>query len=76
MPVRARGDAADRDAFPIGHQRAFGALFAAVCRGFSGDFAAARRFDQATVDDEVFQVQSDDPVVGLQADLLQVAEYP
>lgn len=54
----------------------FGALLAAVYRGFPGGFAAARCFDQAAVDDEVLQIQSDDPVVGLQADLLQFAEDP
>ena len=55
MPVRAYGDAADRDAFPVGHQRALGDLHVAVHWGFPNGFAVVGCFDHVAIDDEVLQ---------------------
>lgn len=55
IPVRARGNAADRDAFPVRHQRALGDLHVAVHWGFPNGFAAVGCFDHVAIDDEVLQ---------------------
>ena len=57
-----------------GHQRALGALLGAVHRGLSGGLAPARGFDDAPVDNDVVELEADDLVVGLEAQVLQAGE--
>lgn len=74
MPVRASDHTAQRNARTVGQQGAFGSLFAAVDRGSTGGLAATWGFDQAAVHADFAQLESDDPVVGLQTDLLEPGE--
>lgn len=74
VAVGSRDHAPDRDAVPIDHQGAFGALFSPVNRGTSRDFPAAGGFDDTAVDAEVVQLEPDDAVVRFQADLFQRVE--
>jgi len=51
------------------------ALFTPIYWGFPGHFAPAGGFDDAAVDGDVLQVEADDLVVGIQADLLERLEH-
>jgi len=51
-------------------------LFSAVNRGLSRCFTAAGCFDDAAIDRDIVQLEADDLVVGLQADLLKPGEDP
>lgn len=72
--VGAGDHAPDRDAGPVDHQGAFGALFAAIDRRFAGGVPTAGRFDDAPIDGHVLQVQAHDAVVGLERGLFQPGE--
>ncbi|MBB4927570.1 hypothetical protein FHR34_006665 [Kitasatospora kifunensis] len=49
-------------------------MLATVDRGAPGGFAAARGLGDRAVDGDLVQSQADDPVVGLQRDLLEPGE--
>lgn len=76
MPVGPGDDASDRDPLPIGEQGAFGALLSTVYRGFAGGLPAAGSLDDAAIDNQVFQLEADDSVVGFEADLFKIEEDP
>ena len=52
----------------------FGALFATVDRRSSGRFTATGCFNDAPINSDLVQVETDDRVVGFQADLLELVE--
>ncbi len=76
VTVRWGDHAAQRDTGRVGQQGAFGALLAPVDRGSPGGLAAAGCCDQAPVDGHLTQVETDDAVIGLQAQLLKTLEEP
>ena len=71
-----RGDAPDRTAGCVGHQRAFRAEFASVDGRLARCLTAAGCLDQAAVHGDLLELEPDDAVVGLQAQLLQRREDP
>lgn len=75
MSVSRCREAAQRDAGAVGQQRAFRVLLTPIHGGFASCLATARRLDDAAVHGEVLQVQPDDLVVGLQTQLLELAEH-
>lgn len=55
VPVRRGDHDPQRDAVAVGEHGPFGALFAAVARGFPGGFATTRGFDDAPIDRHVLK---------------------
>lgn len=66
----------NRDTMTVTHQRPFSALFSPVNRGLAGSFTTTRSLNQTPIDAQIFKIESDDAVVGFQADLLQCVEDP
>jgi hypothetical protein len=66
--------ASEWDPCTVGQQRPLGALFAPVHRGLPGCLAATRCLDDAAVNGHIAEVEPNDPVVGLQAQLFKTVE--
>lgn len=76
MPIRANDHTPQRDTVAVDQQGALGALFVPVNGGSAGDLPTTGGLDDAPVHTHVLQVESDDAVVVLQAQLLQLGEDP
>ena len=75
MPVRRGDHTPERDPGGVGQHGPFRAELASVHGRFAGNLSSARGLDDAPVDGHVRQVQPDDPVVGVQAELLELFEH-
>ena len=76
VPVRRGEHPVQGDAVSLGHERPLHAQLAAVDWAGTRAFAAAGRLGDAPVDGQLLQEQADDAVVGIQRDLLELAEDP
>jgi hypothetical protein len=76
VSVGSGGDQVQRDAVPVGGHRALHALFAPVHRRAAGDLTTTRGLGDASVHGQLVEVQSDDLVVGGQADPQQRGPVP
>jgi hypothetical protein len=60
----------------VNHNRALGSLLGSIHRARSSHLAAARRLGDAAVDDHVPELQTDELVVALPGDTLQLVHHP
>jgi hypothetical protein len=69
-------DTTQWNAVPVRHARAFQPLFAAVDRGTPGHLAASGSLGDGAVHGDLVEDEADDPVVGVERDLLEPGEDP
>ncbi|GAB2805293.1 hypothetical protein GCM10027073_42290 [Streptomyces chlorus] len=74
MAVGSGQDTTEWNAVSVGRTRAFQTLLAAVDRGTPGHLAASGSLGDGAVHSDLVEDEADDPVVGVQRDLLELGE--